>query len=268
MLWLWCQLSNKGYVLDESRVIDSNSRAFHLIEKIKESNVETVADLRRYNDECFSGRLDDQDFKWIDFNNRRLVFWIIWLIDSRSLLVEKPMTPFDQSILSPRERIQLAFDLSSLTIKGKKETLSYLHDSWSQLIAVDASLDWLSRRDDDQCIWLVNELSSSDFSCFVSPDLQYPVNNDERILVFLNALDRSGVSLNLKRLYLKELKSKWRRRQKKLDGNKVQCNLNVDLLTKENIKNISAYRGVKMGELIDALIVEEVERLKSEGVVF
>jgi hypothetical protein len=98
--------------------------------------------------------------------------------------------------------------------------------------------------------------------------LQYPVNNDERILVFLNALDRSGVSLNLKRLYLKELKSKWRRRQKKLDGNKVQCNLNVDLLTKENIKNISAYRGVKMGELIDALIVEEVERLKSEGVVF
>ncbi|MFB2707150.1 hypothetical protein [Marinobacter shengliensis] len=264
MLWLWCQLEWKGYNLDATRVSDISSRANHIIDSILDADKETVDDLRRYESDCFSGRLDDEEFKWIDFNNRRLVSWVLGYINSGMLYVGTPTTNFDQSVLRSHERIKLAFDLSSLALNIKKDTMLHLRNNWSLLIGIDPSLDWVNRKDDEQCRWLVDQLQSGDFAPFISPEFQRPISNEDRVIMFFNAIDMSGFSLNIKRLYLKDLKSKWRRKQKKLDGRKVQCNLNVDSLTKENIKDISVRRKLKMGELIDALVAEEVARLKAE----
>lgn len=266
MLWLWCQLEKKGYRLDPALVGDVSGRANHVIDRILDADKETVSDFRFYDNACFSGRLDDSEFKWIDFNDRRLVSWIIENIDRGNLLIGVPITNFDQSVLRPSERIKLAFDLSVINIKDKKDTMSYLKNSWSFLIEVDPRLDWLNKKDDKQCRWLVEQLRGGDFADFVYEEFQNPVNNEDRVVMFLNALDRSGVSLNLKKLYLNDLKSKWNRKQKKLDGSKVQCNLNVDSITKENIKKLSGHRGLKMGELIDALVAEEIESLRAKDV--
>tara|TARA_R110001583_G_scaffold104780_1_gene252191 strand:+ start:185 stop:1060 length:876 start_codon:yes stop_codon:yes gene_type:complete len=266
MLWLWCKLEKKGYGLDPALVGDISSRANHVIDKIVDADKETVGDFRNYDNACFSGRLDDSEFKWIDFNDRRLVSWIVENIYLGNLLIGVPITNFDQSVLRPHERIKLAFDLSMVNIKDKKDTMSYLKNNWSLLIEIDPRLDWVNKKNDEQCRWLVDQLKGGDFATCVSKEFNNPVNNEDRVVMFLNALDRSGVSLSLKKLYLNDLKSKWSRKQKKLDGSKVQCNLNVDSLTKENIKKLSGHRGLKMGELIDALVAEEIESLRAKGV--
>lgn len=264
MLWLWCRLLIEGYRLDVNLVSNADSRANHLIESLSDS--ETVAALSKYQDECFAKRVDDSEFNWIDFKNKRLVLWLLEQLKGGHLSVKVPYTNFDQSVLKPKEQIQLAFDISPVAMQVKKQDISDLRQMWSSLIDIDPSLDWIDKKNDDQCRWLVSEIQSSDLAPWISSELQFPVNSKDRFHLFINALDRSGIPLQMKRLFVGELKSKWSRRQKKLDGKKVQCNLNVDSLTKENIRKLSDHRGLKMGELIDALAAEEIERLRAKDV--
>jgi hypothetical protein len=265
MLWLWCRLQRNGYILDSNRISNVDSRANHLIDKINEADKETVGNLQDYVNEFFTSSLRESEFKWIDFNNRRLVLFIISCISSGNFSIRMPYTLFDPKVLIPRERIKLAFDLSLISINEKKNAISSLHDHWSSAIEIDPSLNWVNTKDDDQCRWLFSELQAGSFASWVSPELNYPVNNEDRIIAFFNALDRSGSDLHLKKLYLKDLKSKWSRKQRKLNGRKVQCNLNLDLLTKKNIKKLSDHRNLKMGELVDSLVAEEVARLMTDG---
>lgn len=260
LLWLWCRLEKNGYNLDATKISGKSSRGHYIIDWLMETEEVTMNDLRRYENDCFSGRLDDEEFKWMDFSNRRLVSWVLEYIYSESLSVRVPVTKFDQSVLSAEERIKLAFDLSLMVINIKKGDMLSLRNNWSLLSEIDSGLDWVNVKDDGQCRWLEDQLKCGDFESFISPEFQYPVNSEDRVVMFLNAIDMSGFPLSLKKLYLNELKSKWRRRQKKLDGRKVQCNLNVDLLTKENIKRLAGDRGLKMGELIDALVAAEITR--------
>jgi hypothetical protein len=258
MLWLWCKLEAKDYDLDQKLVVDFDSRANHLIDSVAES--ETVGSLRAYRDECFSKRLDDSEFNWIDYKNKRLMEWLIEILFNNHFSVTLAVTSFDESILKLHERIKLAFDLSELSIQIKKEVMASLRQMWSLLLDVDPFLDWIDMKDNDQCRWLVDEIKRSDLSPYISYRLQFPVDNEGRYLLFVNALDRSNYPLKFKTLYLSDIKAKWNRKKKKESAEKVQCNLNVDLFTKEHIKELAESRGLKMGELIDALVAEERER--------
>jgi hypothetical protein len=260
MLWLWCKLEAKGYDLDQKLVVDFDSRANHLIDSIAVN--ETVESLCAYRDECFSNRLDDSEFTWIDYNNKRLMEWLIEMLLNRHFLVTLAVTRFDESILKLHERIKLAFDLSELSVQVKKGVMTRLRQTWSLLLDVDPSLDWIDIKDDDQCRWLVEEIKGSDLAPYISYRLQFPVNNEDRYLLLVNALDRSNFPLKFKTLFLSDIKAKWNRKKNKESAEKVQCNLNVGLSTKEHIKELAKNRGLKMGELIDALVAEERERKK------
>lgn len=216
--------------------------------------------MRAYRDECFSKRLDDSEFNWIDYKNKRLMEWLIEILFNHHVSVTLAVTSFDESILKLHERIKLAFDLSELSIQIKKEVMASLRQMWSLLLDVDPCLDWIDMKDNDQCRWLVDEIKRSDLSPYISYRLQFPVDNEGRYLLFVNALDRSNYPLKFKTLYLSDIKAKWNRKKKKENADKVQCNLNVDLSTKEHIKELAESRGLKMGELIDALVAEERER--------
>ena len=258
MLWLWCRLEANGYDLNPKLLGDAGSRANHLIDNV--AGRETVESLRAYRDECFSNRLDDSEFNWIDYNNKRLVEWLLESIFGDHISVKPTVTRFDESTLKSHERVNLAFDLSTLPIQIKKKAITDLRQAWSLLIDIDPSLDWVDKKHDDQCRWLVDEIKRSDLAQWISPRLQSPVNNEERYLLFINALDRSSFPLKLKTLFLSHIKAKWNRKKKKESAEKVQCNLNVNLSTKEYIKELADDRGLKMGELIDALVAEERER--------
>jgi hypothetical protein len=258
MLWLWCQLEVSGYKLNPKLVINSESRANHLIDSIQDD--ETIRSLRDYRDECFSNRLDDSEFKWISYNDRRLVHWIIEGLDEGHFFIKPTVTKFNQSVLSSYERIPLVFDLSNLDIQLKKEAMLNICQRWSSLIEIDSSLKWVDKKDESQCRWLVDEIKKSVITPWICSSLRSPVSNDGRFLLVVNALDRSGFPLKLKALFLGELKAKWSRRKKKDDTEKVQCNLNVNAPTKENIKKLAVGRKLKRGELIDALVAEEMER--------
>ncbi|MDS1311216.1 hypothetical protein [Marinobacter xiaoshiensis] len=258
MLWLWCRLEANGYILNSNLVSDADSRANHLIDNIADN--ETFESLRFYRDECFSNSLDSSEFDWINYNDKRLVHWLFEMIWGGYTAVTVASTSFDQSALKPREVIELAFDLNNLPIKVKKEVINNLRNNWSLLIEVDPGLEWVDKENEDQCRWLVDEIRKSDLAPYISPDLQSPVDNEDRFLLFVNTLDRTGMPLKPKKLFLSEMKAKWRRKNKKADAKKVQCNLNVLSSTKEYIEKIANDRSLKMGELIDALIAEEMKR--------
>jgi hypothetical protein len=162
--------------------------------------------------------------------------------------------------LTPCEQIILAFDLSKEPISFKKEVMKNVRQIWSSLIEIDPHLEWVNKKDEDQCRWLVDEIRRSDLAPYISPDFQFPVNNEDRFLLFVSALDRTGFPLKFKTLFMNEIKEKWNRKKKKADAEKVQCNLNVSSLTKGHIKKLADDRNLKMGELIDALVAEEMER--------
>lgn len=263
MLWLWCRLEESGYSLNHGFLGSRDSRANHLIDCIEDR--ETVGSLREYRHECFSNRLEDSDFDWIKGGGDRLIFWVHEMLWSRSLPVALAETRFNQSILSRFDQIALAFDLSKAPINVKKNTIENLRQSWSKLIGIDPYLKWVDIKDEDQCRWLVDQLQSSDLSRFVLPDLAYPVDNKGRLLLLFNALDRSTYGENIKILYINDLKNKWARKKRKSDTEKVQCNLNVNAITKKDIKKLADRRGLKMGEYIDAIVAEDKERVLSQS---
>lgn len=259
MLWLWCRLEANNYDLNPKLVGDATSRANHLIDSIEDK--ETVGTLRGYRDECFSNRLDESEFKWIDYNDKRMIYWLLEMIGERYIVVTFAETIFDQSLLTTREQIELAFDSSEVSISIKKDIMISLRKTWSSFIEIDPSLRWVDKKDDEQCRWLVDEIKGSDLAPWISPDLQSPIDNEDRYLLVINALDRSGVPFNFKTLFLGKIKEKWNRKKNKVDTEKVQCNLSVNELTHKNIRELANDRGLKMGKFIDALVAEEMERL-------
>lgn len=263
MLWLWCRLEQDGYKFNQELLANANIRANHIIDRIED--VETVGRLAEYRDELFANRLEDEEFSWIKKAGDRLIYWIHERLWARSLLVSPADTNFDQSILKRFDQIVLAFDLSKAPISVKKEEIKNLRREWSQLIEIDPYLTWIKEKDDSQCRWLVDEISKSDLYRFVLPDLSFPVDNQDRLLLFVNALDRSGYVTKLKILFLNDLKNKWARKKKKDDAEKVQCNLNVNAITKEDIKKLADGRGLKMGEYIDAIVAEDKERVLGQS---
>lgn len=262
MLWLWCKLHSVGYRLNPGLVSDSQSRANHLIDRILEADAESVGQLREYHDECFSRQLEESAFSWIAVGNERLERWITEALWQYSLGVGTVAPPFDPSALKCLERVTLTFDLSDEPIHAKKQAMSELRRRWSENIKIDPGLDWISTSDEEQCRWLVDEVWQSDYGPYISNELQYPVSNKERFLMFANALDRSGFPPRTKGLFLKDLKSKWSKKSKKAVAAKVQCNLNVDPEIKQHIKEAAKNRGVKMGAYVELLVTEEIERKK------
>lgn len=261
MLWLWCKLEASGYSLDANRVSDVTSRANHLIASIADN--ETVGSLREYQDKCFSSRLDDSEFKWINQSDYRLLYWLLEMISGYYpdvVPIASIVTSFDQSVLAPKERIKLIFDLNDIPFKLKKEAMLYLRQTWSTLIEVDPSFDWVNKQDEDQCRWLVDEIIKSDFSSFISPDLRFPVDNEERLLLVFNALDRSRYPLKFKKSLLGELKTKWSRRERKTSAEKMQWNITVKPATQQYIKELAKNKKMSMGEMIDSIVAEEMER--------
>jgi hypothetical protein len=258
MLWLWCRIEENGYRLNASLVSNVTSRANHLIASIADH--ETVGSLSNYQDKCFSGRLDDSEFKWISYHDERLVHWLLEMIWGHYLPVVPAVTSFDQSVLAPKERIELAFDLSDVPLKVKKEAMLYLRQTWSTLIEVDPSFDWVDKKDEGQCRWLVDEIRKSDFSPCISPDLNFSVDNEGRFLLAVNAFDRSGYPLKFKKSVLGELKTKWGRRERKTTAEKMQWNISVRPATQQYIKELAKTKKMSMGELIDSIVAEEMKR--------
>tara|TARA_R110000868_G_scaffold92350_6_gene256180 strand:+ start:39508 stop:40368 length:861 start_codon:yes stop_codon:yes gene_type:complete len=263
MLWLWCRRVALGYSLNPAFVKDLSTRANHLIDSIKSHDEETVRQLEEYRDEYFAARLDDSEFKWIDYRDDRLVRWLLEMLEWNSVGISFAISNFDQSVLTPRARVELAFDFSQVPLAGKAQAMERLRKTWSSLIEVDPNLAWVDVRDEEQCRWLVDVIKDSELAPWIHAGLQSPVNNKERYLLVVNTLDRSGWPLKAKKLVLRDIKSKWRRKKSKEEGKKVQCNLNVDSATKEGIKQLADDRKLKMGELIDALVAKELERKRN-----
>lgn len=236
-----------------------------MIKRIADSDDETVGTLREYRDECFSRQLGASEFNWIQSRDERLKYWIIEALSHYGQQIGANAPPFDQSVLSYREQVMLTFDLGDAPVQTKKWVMSELRRHWSSNIEIDPGLAWISKGDEEQCRWLVEELLQSDIGSWVSHDLQFPVSNEDRFLMIANALDRSGLPLQFKKLFLKDLKSKWDKKNKKTVSEKVQCNLNVDPEIKQYIKESAKDRGVKMGEYVELLVTEEIKRQQAQG---
>lgn len=264
MLWLWCRLAKKGYRLNPNFVGDSDSRANHLIDSILEADAESVHQLREYRDECFSRQLDGAEFNWITVGDERLKHWFIEALMQYSLELGVIAPPFDQSVLKCREQAWLAFDLSDATIQVKRRVMADLRRRWSENIEINPGLDWVSKSCEVQCRWLVDEIRQSDFGPWISQGLQFPVSNEDRLLLFFNALDRSCFPPQIKKLFLKDLKSKWSKKSKRTSAEKVQCNLNVDPKIKQYIKESAKSRGIKMGEYVEFLVNEQIKRQEAQ----
>jgi hypothetical protein len=262
MLWLWCKLERVGYKLNPDLVGDLESRANHLIDRILEADAESVGNLREFRDECFSRQLDESEFKWIVVGDERLKHWLIETLTQYSFDLGVVAPPFDQSGLRCREQVCLAFDLSDALIQVKRRVMSDIRRRWSENIEINPALDWISKNDEAQCRWLVDEIRQSDVGPWISQNLQSSVSNEDRLLLFANALDRVPFPPRTKKLFLKDLKSKWSKKSRKAVAAKVQCNLNVDPEIKRYIKESAKNRAVKMGEYVELLVAEEIERKK------
>lgn len=265
MLWLWCRLAAKGYGLNPDLVGEEVSRANHLIKSIYDSDVETVRELREYRDECFSRQLDASEFKWIKPHDERLKHWIVETITQYGQQIGMRFPPFDPSVLAYREHVMLLFDLGDAPVQTKKWFMSELRRRWSSNIEIDQELKWINKSDEEQCRWLVDEVLQSDIGVSVANALRFPVSNEDRFLLLANALDRSGLGLQFKKLFLKDLKSKWDKKNKKSVAKKVQCNLNVDPDIHRYIKESAKSRGIRMGEYVENLVTEEMKRQQGQG---
>ncbi|WP_146083428.1 hypothetical protein [Marinobacter flavimaris] len=263
MLWLWCRLEESGYSLNHGVLGSPDNRANHLIDCIEDR--ETVGRLQEYRRECFSHRLEISDLAWIKSGGDRLLVWVHEMLRNRSLPVAPAETKFNQAILSKFEQILLAFDLSKAPVNVKKDTIENLRQKWSKLISIDPYLNWIDIKDEGQCRWLVDQVQNSGLSVFVPLDFAYPVDNKGRLLLLFSALDRSTYDEKIKVLFINDLKNKWARKKRKDDTEKVQCNLNVDAITKKNIKKLADQRGLKMGEYIDAIVAEDKERVLGQS---
>ncbi|KMQ76383.1 hypothetical protein [Marinobacter subterrani] len=265
MLWLWCRLTVEGYKFNADFVGDEESRARHVIKHLHDSDHETVGTLREYRNECFSRQLAASEFSWIQPRNERLKHWIIEALSRYGQQLGVNAPPFNQSVLSYPDQVMLTFDLGDAPVGIKQWVMSQLRREWSSNIEIDPALDWIRKSDDEQCRWVVEAVLQSDIGSWVSLNLPSPVSSEDRFLIAVNALDRSGLPLQFKKLFLKDLKSKWDKKNKKAVARKVQCNLNVDPMIKEQIKELAKDKGVKMGEYVEFLVTEEIKRKEAQG---
>ncbi|WP_417502255.1 hypothetical protein [Marinobacter sp.] len=261
MLHLWYLLGFNNHNLDQSYLGSQASfRNEYLADFITRESF--TGNLTNMKSTIVQQSLNESHFEWIDSGDKRLLSWLVHVLSSEKLQVPIVGEPY-RSALQGKELIVLSFDAATIIffgVQGKKEVMDNLRRRWCEITEVDPLLKWVSSRNDDQCRWLIEKMGRSTFSWRFTPQSEALISSEDRYLFFLKNLDSSGLGLDVKRLFINDLKRKWKR---KVSGNrksKVQCNLVVNPETKTAIKEMAKKQRVTMGQVIDGLISQESTR--------
>ncbi|MEP1213427.1 MAG: hypothetical protein ABJM11_04260 [Marinobacter sp.] len=195
----------------------------------------------------------DDDLRFIDKRNSRFVSWLIYSLKSKFGFDFSDAVA--SSFLDDWSLFLAILDCSNKPLGNKKADLRECIEGWSNYALPDRIFDWFDEKDDEQSSWLLAHAAGSSLPKYIAGRLNYPTNTKQEFLKFKCLLDQSDWDQEIKKLYLNDLKRKWRARGRVKSKGKVQSNVLVAESTKEGIEKLREEYGLKTrGEVIDRLV--------------
>ncbi|BDM66078.1 hypothetical protein NFHSH190041_35300 [Shewanella sp. NFH-SH190041] len=159
------------------------------------------------------------------------------------------------------EEVVKFFDRSGQSLGWQLDLVNRLESNWGRIFSARKPLSWLQSNDEMQCRWAWEYLTRPSFDQNL-PSVSYlhPTGTVEMYLAIFAAFDTWDAIPNLKRLFLNDFNKAWQQKKHRdnRQGKKV-CNLVLREEVKEMLDEMAASRGIRLNQLVEALIEREYE---------
>ncbi|MCK7545176.1 hypothetical protein MLC59_13495 [Marinobacter bryozoorum] len=257
LIWLWYYLVGRGYQLSYSNFNDYVQMASDISSVLEKSSPYVLEEI---GEEHNKSLIPDSELSFFDGADGRLSSWIFYKF--------KEVYRFDvkddwlSGILGYQQSLLAALDTANISISQKRAIVRELRYEWSENLKLDVSYNWINIRDERLGFWLLEKLEENDLFGHVYGVINAPVTSEDRVLKFKCVIDRSDLSVGMKRAFINSLKAQWKARGRKKSKERVQSNVLVKAETKAAIKSLRAIYGYRSGgEVIDKLVADALSKL-------
>lgn len=220
-----------------------------------------------------------KELEWLDKEQERMCFWI-WcccrlLPDEKSFMLWNNSlklnfqlggepTPYNELGISgcPRtakERHQLIvefLDKSSMSLDSKRSLLEFWKKQWGDIFLTEKFF-WVDNKDDEQCKWFANYITSNDDFQIPTWFIPEPTTAQEMYDASIAAFDIWQADVNTKKLFVVRMRKAWSQKKHRLamkKKNKKSYNFTLSTSTKEMLDKMADKEEISRNEFLERLI--------------
>jgi|GEM_PF-1036019 len=273
--WLWYYLD--GYrKLDEGKRTSPPYASLSQSERLRMMNNAIRSD--RYLDRlvnriifcCKDDLIPEEDLKWIDKKNHRLLIWCLNNLNRpipntfhTSLVLPKrrPKMPHLDTFAAIRhEEIMTSIDIWPINREGKINFLLEKKNEWAHHKTHDKQIKWINQKDEVQLVWAWEYLENHRKALRIPK----PADLMEYHAAVLASLDDMSYSHPAeKKLFMEQMKKTWSQKKYRDSGKaKKPYNLPLTIQTKKKLDWLAENSGQKPTEILEQLIEESYSKAK------
>lgn len=241
-------------------------------EKIKKTDIDKLNQI--YNERF----LPDDYFTYITYNERISYYSFIYLSETRitngelnKTSIEKIHPEINNQPTSHRNTNEFIYAFFDSSYKSNQEKINITnkirHSFLSNHIGLETSLDWLDKKNTNQCNWAydyllkqINQEKNKEIEKLNLPNLSWltiPYTHAEKLNFVIGTLDYWEKPIEEKKKFFIKMRKAWD--QQKLRNNtkkekKPNLCIHIDIEIKKNLEEISKISNEKINLIIEDLI--------------